>query len=303
MDALLAAAAALLALAGSVAVLRSFGSRYRVGRLLAAAPRVSVAEAAELAHRGHAPYVRIDGRIDSEAEFEDLDHRPLVLRRTRLQVRRGGRWVDFETNHEVVPFEIAEGLDSIAIDGANLTDGLVVVPRETVGTVGDLADRAPDELDDALPARVVVEQLSSVEHATALGVPALDANGVPALGPGLGRPLIVSTLEGPEAMRVLAGGRTGRPRAAAALLAIAAVLLIAAFVLFVVPGDVLGASPSPPAITGSDTRSAGQGPGFVGALGPAFLAVIGIAVITIALTLAFVRVTGGPKPLEPPRRR
>ncbi|MEO7665056.1 MAG: hypothetical protein ABIV26_07995 [Candidatus Limnocylindrales bacterium] len=303
MDALIAIVGAAIALAGSMAVLRSFGPRYRVGRLLAAAPRVTVGEAIELARLGRVTYVRIDGRIDSEAEFEDAEHRPLVLRRTRLQARRGGRWTDFEVNHEVVPFEIREGLDGIAIDGAHLTEGLVVVPRETAGIVGDLGDRAPEELPDALPARVIVEQLSSVEHAAALGVPALDADGSPVLGPGLGRPLVVSTLEPAEAMRILAGGATGRPRIAAALLVITAVLTIAAVALLLIPGDVLGASPTPSTVTGSDTRSAGQGPGLVGAIGPAFLAVLGIAALVIVLTLLFVRMTGGPRPLEPPRRR
>ena len=87
---LLLAAAGLFALGVAAAVLRSFGPRYRVGRLLAAAPRVSVADAARLAESGEAHYVRVDGRIDSDAEFEDADHRPLVVRRTSLRWRRAG---------------------------------------------------------------------------------------------------------------------------------------------------------------------------------------------------------------------
>ena len=61
------------------AVLRSLGARYRVGRLIASTPRVSVAEARALAAAGTRRYVRVDGRIDAEDEFEDADHRPLVL--------------------------------------------------------------------------------------------------------------------------------------------------------------------------------------------------------------------------------
>ena len=74
--------AGVVALGIAAAILRGFGRGYRIGRLLAVAPRLSVAEAVQLAESGRAGYVRIEGRIDSEAEWEDADHRPLVLRRT-----------------------------------------------------------------------------------------------------------------------------------------------------------------------------------------------------------------------------
>jgi hypothetical protein len=79
------------------------------------------------------------------------------------------------------------------------------------------------------------------------------------------------------------------------------VLLIVGVALLVLPGGALAASPSPTSVTGADTRSSGEGPGFVGALAPAFLAVIGIAALAIGLTLAFVRLTGGPKDPSRPR--
>ncbi len=294
MDALLPILTGLVALGGAMAILRSFGPRYRVGRLLTSAPRVSVAEAVALARAGRTTYVRVDGRIDSEAEFEDADHRPLVLRQTRIQALRDGHWKDVEVVHEVVPFEVREGLEGIAIDGESIGDGLVVVPRESLGSVGDFGDRIPDEVPDDLPARVVMEQVSSVEHAIALGVPMIGPSGQPRLGPGLGRPLILTTLEPAEAMRILASGTTVRSRLAAGLVFAAAVLLVLGVVLLLVPGDALAASPAPTAVMGSDTRSSGEGPGFVGAIGPAFLGVVAVAVVTIAVTLAFVRLTGGP---------
>jgi len=312
-DALLTLIAGLAALVGAAAITRSLGPRQRVGRLLTAAPRVTVAEAIELARSGRTVYVRIDGRIDSEAEFEDADHRPLVLRRTRIQVLDEGGWRDLEVVQDVVPFEIREGLHGIAIDGESIADGLVVVPRESVGVLGDLGDRVPDDLPDDLPARVVVELVSSVEHAIALGVPALDPSGRPRLGPGRGRPLVLTTLEPAEAIRIIRGGAPARSRLAAALLVVAGLLAIVGLVLLVLPGDALAASPDPTGVTGSDTRSPGEGPGFVGALGPAFLAVIGIAGLAIGLTLAWVRLTAGPARPDtrsgpnarsaPPRRR
>jgi hypothetical protein len=290
-DALVILIAGFVALAGAAAIAGSLGPRQRVGRLLTAAPRVTVAEAIEFARAGRSVYVRIQGRIDSEAEFEDADHRPLVLRRTRIQVLDEGGWRDVEVAREVVPFEIREGLDGIAIDGESVADGLVVMPRESVGVVGDLGDRVPDELADDLPARIVVELVSSVEHAIALGVPALDPAGRPRLVPGRGRPLILSTLEPAEAIRIIGGDTAGRTRLAAALVVLAGLLLVMGLALFLLPGDALAASPAPTGVVGSDTRSPGEGPGFVGALAPAFVAVIGIAVLAIGLTLAWVRLT------------
>ena len=53
---LLLAAAGAVALGIAVAILRSFGPRYRVGRLLAAVPLVPVAEAVRIAEAGEARY-------------------------------------------------------------------------------------------------------------------------------------------------------------------------------------------------------------------------------------------------------
>jgi hypothetical protein len=289
-----------LALAAALAILRSFGPRYRVGRLLATAPAASVAEAVRLAESGEARYVRIDGRIDSEAEFEDADHRPLVLRRTTLQHRTGaGRWTTFESSVEAVPFVIREGLDELGVDADALTHGLVVVPRESVGHAADIGDRAPAGIDPATPVRVTIETVSSVEHAIVLGVPALAPNGGVVIGPGLGRPLVLTTLEPDEAMRVLTGGASGRSRLAVACLVAGGVLIGAAALWWLVDSvtggvaTALAASPQPTLRPGGDTRTSGGGPGLVGDPGLAIVAVVGIALVSIAGTLAWVRATGG----------
>ena len=206
--------AGLVALVAGAAILRSFGPSHRVGRLLATTPEVTVAEARALA-TGSPRYVRVRGRIDAETEFEDQHHRPLVFRRTRLELRLGRRWTAFEDRRERVPFEIREGLDAIGVDDAALDTGLVVVPRELVGTAADVADRVPAGTDPGTPVRLRVDQVSSIEHAILVGVPRLDADGQPAISAGLGRPLVLSTLETDEAMRVLADGDRRRPVAAA----------------------------------------------------------------------------------------
>ena len=292
-DGLLVIAAGFVALFSATAILRTFGPRFRVGRLLSSAPDASIAEANEIAASGGARYLRISGRIDSETDFMDADHRPLVFRRTRFQTRSKGRWTDFDRVVEKVPFELNEGLDSIRVDANVLGPGLVVVLRETVGVLGDLPDHAPDGLPRNQPARVIIEHVSSVEHAIVAGVPVLDPDGTTRMTSGLGRPLILTTLEQPEAMRILAQGSTRRPRLAAGLLIAAIALIALGFLVLALPGGALAASPDPTAIAGSDTRSAGEGPGLVGAPLAAILAVIGIGLLAALATIAFVRLTDG----------
>jgi hypothetical protein len=296
---LLIVAIGLAVLAIGLAALLAFGPRYRIGRLLATVPRVSVGEALLLAAGPEPRYVRIEGRIDSEEDFEDADHRPLVLRRTRVEARTGlaGRWHTFEHGHEAVPFQLNEGLDSILIDEAALDAGLVVVTRQSVGVAGDLGDRLA-AVPPAAPTRVTIEQVSSVEHAIALGVPVLNDDGGARLTAGLGRPLILTTLEIPEAMRILTGGAVRRSRLVAACLAGGtALVVIGAFWWLITavtnPVVALAASPLPSILPGADTRSSGEGPGLVGNPGLALLVVVGIALVAIGTTLLYVRLTRG----------
>ena len=202
-------------------MLRTFGSRYRVGRLLATTPKVTVAEAVEMARAGRRAYVRVDGRIDTEEDFEGPDHQPLVLRRVRLEVRDGRRWRTFEDHRQVVPFTVNEGLDTIAIDTDALDAGLVVVPRESVGTAADLADRVPRDRRRRPPVRARIDQLSSVEHAIVLGYPVPPNPGAgppPAMrrrrrarGPDDRGPVAPADPHGPRARRGDARPRRGRP--------------------------------------------------------------------------------------------
>lgn len=207
-------------------LLRSLGIRYRVGRLLAVTPRVSVDEAVRLAADAASPYVRIDGRIDAEEEFEDANHRPLVFRRTTFEAQVGRRWTIVENGLETVPFDVREGLSAIGVDAAALGAGLVVIPRESRGIAADAADRVPPELPGDTLVRVSIEQLSSVDHATVLGVPTIDAGGAPHLTAGRGRPLILTNLESADAMRILVGDRRLVPVAATACFVAGLVFLL-----------------------------------------------------------------------------
>jgi len=332
---LLIGAAGLVALVAGGMILRTFGTAYRIGRLLATAPTVTIAEANAIAADGRKAYVRIAGRIDSEDEFEDPDHRPLVFRRVRLESRAGRGWRPFEDHRRVVPFTVNEGLDAIAIDVDALDAGLIVVPRESVGQAADVPDRAPDGLAADVPVRARIEQVSSIEHAIVVGYPvslaaADNAVADPAAGAGdagartsepvvsarmtagRGRPLILTVLEEAEAMRILAGGDASRTRLAAGLLGAGAILIAGAAVwaavtallpavINVIPGaaalvaPVLAATAQPSVAEGGDPRSNGQGPGLVGTPGLAILAVVLIAVVAVLVTTAYVRLTA-PRP-------
>ena len=291
-------------------VLRTFGPSYRIGRLLATTPAVTIAEAAELARSGRRAYVRIDGRIDAADEFEDEHHRPLVFRRVRLEARSGRAWRPFEDHRRAVPFSINEGLESIAIDTDALGEGLIVIPRESVGRAADLADRVPDRYGPETAVRARIEQLSSVEHATVVGyaVEVPGADPPVKLTSGRGRPLILTVLAPDEAMRILAGGDAGRTRLAALLLGVGAALVGGALlwslatallpaIATVLPAAAglvevaRAASPEATMGAGGDPRSNGQGPGLVGDPAFAILGVLAIAIVAVALTSIYVRLT------------
>ena len=337
---LILGAAGVLALVLGGLVLRTFGAAYRIARLLSTTPAVSVAEANAIAAAGQRRYVRVSGRIDADDEFEDEAHRPLVFRRTRLESRAGRRWTAFEDHRQSVPFTINEGLDTIGVDVGSLGDGLVVVPRESVGTAADLPDRVPSTMDPRTPVRARIEQVSAVEHAIVVGYPvptgrrthATNGRGDPAapvaeptgtvpaaeLTSGRGRPLILTVLEPDEAMRILAGGDADRTRLAAMLLGGGVILLAGALawaaITAVLPAVVqaipalsglvpvaLAASAEPTPVTGGDPRSDGQGPGLVGAPGLALLGVIAVAAVAIVATTLYVRFTN--PPVDRPRQR
>jgi len=214
--------AALAAIAVGTLLLSTYGPRMRVGRLLAVTPSVGIDEARVLAAAGARRYVRVDGRLDADDEFPDENERPLVFRRRRLETRRGRGWRLLEERLETVPFRVGVGLGEIDVDAGALDVGLVTLVRESVGTAAEAAASLAPGVRTGLPASAVVrlriEQLSSVERATVLGMPVATPDGRVAITAGTGRPLVVCTLERDEAMRVLAEGGRARPVAAAVAL-------------------------------------------------------------------------------------
>jgi hypothetical protein len=211
--------AGFVALGAGWIAMRRLGPGARIGRILAATKVVEMAQAREIATSGQARYVGIGGRVDAEEPWEDESGRPLVYRRSRLERLDGTGWMPFEEDRRVVPFELAGALERIKVDGDALDEGLVVVSRESEGTAAEIPDRVPPGTPPATPIRLRVEFVSAVDHALVLGVPTLDGERV-VMRPGLGRPLILTTLEPAEAMRLLAQGREGATRAISVLLVV-----------------------------------------------------------------------------------
>lgn len=235
--ALLATSGALLLVVAGL-LLRSVGPGLRIGRLLGGAQTVSIDEALRIANAKAPRYVRVSGRISSDEEFPDDQNRPLVFRRTRLEIRKDdGDWLTLIDESEAVPFGVETRSSYIAVDDVALGEGLIVIPRVSAGKVADLpADFAADVpvgTDPETPARLSIEQLSAVEQATVVGQPAL-AHGAPRMTSGLGRPLIVTSLDQAAAMRVLARGKRSRVMVGAVTLGIGLGLLAGSVAAFLI---------------------------------------------------------------------
>ena len=70
-------------------------------------------------------------------------------------------------------------------------------------------------------------------------------------------------------------------------------LMLAVTLAMALAGPILAASPSPTDAVGGDPRSPGQGPGLVGDPLVAVAAVLAIGLAAVALTLLYVKLTGG----------
>ena len=265
---------------------RRTDARTRAGQLLAGLSPISPTEALKLAAlRGEsAPYLAIKGSIDAPEIFEDEHHRPLVFRRERISIADEGGWRVIETAERSLPFVVSDPSNSISIATADLADGLVVVERRWEGSVAELhaAGReyqrpetaalvaALATSDPTRGARVGLEQVSNLDRATAAGQ-LVDGE----LRAGAGRPLVVTTLERADALRLLGGEARGRlvsSTLALALLAIGLLLLLGGVAL-ALASPALGAdaaSPSPtptPNPESGDARNGEVGVGPGGLLG------------------------------------
>ena len=224
---LLALGAGLIAL--SVWASRRGGTRARSARLMAGLAPVSPEEALLV---GEGRYLAVKGSIDAAEAFDDENHRPLVFRRERVLVREGDTWRELERAVRSVQFFITSPSASIEIDADSLGDGLVVIERQWEGSVLELVASGRTFTDDAtsalvttlatsaptLTARVVLEQISTLDRGTVVG---LLRNGR-LTAAGAGQPLVLTTLDRRDALRIL--GSEARGSLAISLITLAALV-------------------------------------------------------------------------------
>ena len=299
-------------IAMGVLLSRRTDARTRAGQLLAGLSPISPTEALKLAdiQGGSLPYLAIKGSIDAPEIFEDEHHRPLVFRRERVSIADDGRWRVIDTAERSLPFVVSDASNSISIATTDIADGLVVVERRWEGSVADLhaAGReyqrpetaalvaALAASDPTRGARVGLEQISNLDRATAAGHL---VNGE--LRAGSGRPLVVTTLERADALRLLGGegrGRLASSTLALALLALGLLLLVGGLIL-TIAAPVLGAevaspSPTPTPPTNPESGDArngglGVGPGGLLSLVLMFTLPLFIAAIVVSLTRLIIR--------------
>ena len=262
---------------------------------------------------GDGHYLAVSGNIDATEAFEDESHRPLVYRRERVLIADGATWREIERVVRSVPFVISDGDHALAIDAAHLGDGLVVIERQWDGSVAELAAAHRDyqdpesatlvtQLATAAPAtgaRVILEQISTLDRGTAAG---LLRDGALTAG-GAGQPLVLTTLDRREALRILGSGQ--RASLAAGLLTL--LLLIAGLLLFIIgsaallseatsgAGAALSPSPAPSPTVGSgesgDARNGGvgTGPGGLAGLIGALAAPFAVGALIAAVVSVVVR--------------
>ena len=288
----------------SVWASRRGGTRARSARLMAGLAPVTPEEALLV---GEDRYLAVQGSIDAAEAFDDENHRPLVYRRERVLVREGDTWRELERAVRNVPFFVASSSASIEVDAALLGDGLVVIERQWEGSVAELVasgrtfkEAATSALvaelaasAPALTARVVLEQISTLDRGTVVG---LLRNGKLTAG-GAGQPLVLTTLDRRDALRIL--GSEARGSLAVSLLTLAALVagvLTTGVALVGLLGEIsasvnVTASPSPGQTLSpesGDARNGGvaTGPGgligLVGALLLPLLIGAGIALVARA---------------------
>ena len=278
---------------------RSGGPRTRAGRLLASLSPITPSEALKLGSRlASGRYVAISGGIDAAEIFEDENHRPLVYRRERVLIADGGSWREIDRSVRWLPFSVSDAHGSISVDGDALGEGLIVVVRQWEGSVTELAAAERDFADDASrrlvaaiaasdpqrAARVALEQISTIDSATVAG--RLDGDRLTADG---GRPLILTTLERSEALRLIGASRRGALAVnLGGLLSIGAgiaLLLLALLTFSAATVAAANTTPTPtPVAPSGDARNGGVATGPGGLLG--LLAALSLPLVIGALVTA-----------------
>lgn len=233
----LLAIAAICALAGATLV-RASGSHLSLGRRLAGAAEVRVGDLLDMDPLPTRP-VRVVGRIRSpDPMVTARDDRLVALHRDVEVQLPGGRWRTIERLRETRGFELWDHDGSLPLDASSAAEPLVTIPHVWRGDPADLADEAHRaalarlERQGLLPvaARSVTRAISVVDRLLVLARPVHDAAGRIVLEPPPGG-FVISSLDLPDAMRLLGGPRRAWLVGGAGLIGLGLVLATLALVL------------------------------------------------------------------------
>lgn len=208
----LALSAALVAVGYALA--RSSGAQLALGRRLAGAREHRVGDLGELDPIPERA-VRVTGRIRcADPIVTARDDRLVALHRDVEVQLPDGSWRAIERLRMSRGFELWDHDGSLPIDPADAAEPLVTLPHVWRGSVGELTDeghlaavaRLRAEGREPVAARSVTRMVSVVERLLVLGLVRPAGEGAVSLAAPAGG-YVISTLDLPDAMRLLGGPR------------------------------------------------------------------------------------------------
>lgn len=233
----LLAVAAVLVAAGLV-LARSSGSQLSLGRRLAGAAEFRVGDLLDADPLPARP-VRVVGRIRCPDPMITAHDDRLVALHRDVEVRLAdGRWRTIERLRETCGFELWDHDGSLPLDASLAAEPLVTIPHVWRGEAVELEDEAHRAAIARLrqqgqrpsSARSTMRVISVVDRLLVLARAVREADGGLALRPPPGG-YVISSLELPDAMRLLGGPRRRWLLIGSAMVALGALLAVAALVL------------------------------------------------------------------------
>lgn len=228
-----------LAIAGGAWLIRTSGARTGMGRRLAAAPTIPLAELNQLATANALPTepIRIEGRVRCANPIETPEgDRLAVLHRDVDVAMPDGRWRTIEHERDARSIDLWERASSVRLDLSNAAEPLITIPHVWEGIPDELpasyrpaVERLVSESGPPTAARATTREISLVDQLIVLAIARRDAGGGLELAPPDGG-FVVSTVDLDVAMRLLAGPRRSRMLTGYALSALGAVAVVVGLV-------------------------------------------------------------------------
>jgi hypothetical protein len=225
-----------------VALGRRSGARLSLGRRLAGAREHRVGDLQDLSPLPTRP-VRVVGRIRcADPIVTARDDRLVALHRDVDVQLADGSWRTIERLRMSRGFDLWDHDGSLAIDARQAAEPLVALPHVWRGGVDELEDpghlaaieRLRQEGQPPVAARSVTRMVSVVEHLLVLAEVHQASDGVSLQPPRGG--YVISTLELPDAMRLLGGPQRAQLLAGAAAVAVGAVTALASLAWWLLAG-------------------------------------------------------------------